>query len=112
MTSWCSRFRKPRSSAPRTTCARSCSRWRSSTCRSWPRSASARTGTRRTERLLQGAEDFPDDARAGADWILADPLLLLGHHQIKAVQRLLGHVLIEIGVFLAQESDGRGALRV
>src|SRR5690349_7774207 len=45
---------------------------------------------------LQRAEDLLDDAGPGAHRVLADLLLLLGHHQEEAVERLLRHVLVQV----------------
>src|SRR5436190_18311982 len=39
--------------------------------------------------LIQRTEDFTDDGAAGGDRILADLLLLLGHHDEQPVERFL-----------------------
>src|SRR5258706_9738242 len=66
-----------------------------------PSRPSPKRGSPSPARLLpQCAEHLADDGAAGADRVLADFLLLLGHHQVEAVERLLRHVLVEVGVGL------------
>src|SRR5688572_14606110 len=78
-------------------------------------SASATTGTKRTKRSqkaaeLQSAKNLLHDRGSGAGGILADLLLLLAQHEIEAVERLLRHVGVEVGVLLLHQAVRR-ALR-
>src|SRR5258708_40158381 len=109
---WVSRIGKMNWPRLQSGCARSCKASPSWMSRWWSMSAPALTGTRRTDApqgpgpLLQSAEYFPDDAGARGERILANPLLLLGHHQIEAVERLLCHVLVEVRLLFPDEAEG------
>src|SRR3954447_7809977 len=87
-------------------------------CRSWSKSESATTGTRRTRRawgqgaLEQRAEHLADDGCARADRIPADGLFLLGHHEEEPVERLLRDVLFQVGVFFLHQTKRRDLLGV
>src|SRR5689334_2969497 len=64
-------------------------------------SASARAGVLALER----AKDLPDDVAAGLDRVLADLLFFLGDHVEQPVERLLRHVVVEIGLVFLDEAE-------
>src|SRR6185295_4514808 len=72
-------------------------------------SASARHAARN---LLDRAKYLPDDVAAGLDRVLADFLFFFGHHVKKAIERLLRHVFVQVGLFLLYQAKLHALLRV
>src|SRR5689334_8520281 len=62
--------------------------------------------------LIQRTEDFAQDRAAGGDRILADLLFFLGHHEIHAVQRFCGDVLVEIGLVVSYQPERSALMRI
>src|SRR5688572_24444180 len=75
---------------------------RSGYCAAAPAAAKARQAA---SSLAERTKDFLHDVAAGPHRVLADFLLFLGNHVEQAVERLLRHVLIEVGLLFLDEAE-------
>src|SRR6185503_6659949 len=62
--------------------------------------------------LFESTKHFPGDVAARPHRVLADLFLFLGHHVEEAIERLLRHIVVQVGLLLLHQAELHALLRV